>query len=68
MPNNKRQHHQTTRLGPSLSLVKPETLSLITILEAMRLNSTGCIADSMKLARALLTVGRAVENEYKAQT
>ena len=33
----------------------------------MRLNSTGGIADGMKLARALLTVGRAVENEYKAQ-
>ncbi|KAF8554653.1 DNA/RNA polymerase [Imleria badia] len=61
------QGDKTTRLGPFLSLVKPETLSLITILEVMRLNSTGGIADGMKLARALLTVGRAVENEYKAQ-
>ncbi|KAF8553695.1 DNA/RNA polymerase [Imleria badia] len=41
--------------------------SLITILKVMRLNSTGGIADGMKLARALLTVGRAVENEYKTQ-
>ena len=33
----------------------------------MRLNSTGGITDRMKLARALLTVGRAVENECKGQ-
>ncbi|KAF8421735.1 hypothetical protein L210DRAFT_3672398 [Boletus edulis BED1] len=33
----------------------------------MRLNSTGGIADGMKLAHALLTIGRTVENEYKAQ-
>ncbi|KAH0833941.1 DNA/RNA polymerase [Lanmaoa asiatica] len=63
----KQTRDKSTRLGPFLSLVKPETLSLITILEVMRLNSTGGIADGMKLARALLTVGRAVENEYKAQ-
>lgn len=70
MTNTQGQHHlgdKTPRLGPFLSLVKPETLSLITILEVMRLNSTGGISGGMKLARALLTVGRAVENEYKAQ-
>ena len=64
------QYHlgdKSTRLRPFLSLVKPEALSLITILEVMRLNSTGGITDGMKLACALLTVGRAVENEYKAQ-
>ncbi|KAG9311110.1 DNA/RNA polymerase [Chiua virens] len=63
----KQTRDKSPRLGPFLSLVNPETLSLITILEVMRLNSTGGIADGMKLARALLTVGRAVENEYKAQ-
>ncbi|KAF9239424.1 hypothetical protein BU15DRAFT_61937 [Melanogaster broomeanus] len=56
-----------THLGPFLTLVKPETLSLITILEIMRLNCSGGIIDGMKTARALLTVGRGVENEYKAQ-
>ena len=69
MAKNQSQHHlgdKSSRLGPFLSLVKPEMLSLI-ILEVMRLNSTGGIADGTKLARALLTVGRAVENEYKAQ-
>ncbi|KAG6371386.1 DNA-directed RNA polymerase N-terminal-domain-containing protein [Boletus reticuloceps] len=63
----KQTRERTTCLGPFLSLVKLETLSLITILEVMQLNSAGGIADGMKLARALLTVGRAVENEFKAQ-
>ncbi|KAG2742603.1 DNA/RNA polymerase [Suillus brevipes Sb2] len=55
------------RMGPFLSLVKPERLSLITILEIMRLQGSGGVSDGMKTARALLTVGRAVENEYKAE-
>jgi DNA-directed RNA polymerase, mitochondrial len=58
---------QRPRLGPFLSLVKPEKLSMITILEVMRLNGTGGIRTGMKTARALLTVGKAVEQEYKVQ-
>ncbi|KAG1902934.1 uncharacterized protein F5891DRAFT_1276856 [Suillus fuscotomentosus] len=59
--------NQVQRMGPFLSLVKPEKLSLITILEIMRLQGSGGVSDGMKTARALLTVGRAVENEYKAE-
>ncbi|KAG0702802.1 hypothetical protein DFH29DRAFT_982201 [Suillus ampliporus] len=55
------------RMAPFLSLVKPEKLSLITILEIMRLQGSGGVSDGMKTARALLTVGRAIENEYKAE-
>ncbi|KAI0340467.1 DNA/RNA polymerase [Trametopsis cervina] len=55
------------RLSPYLSLVKPESMSLIVILELMHLHGTGGIAEGMKTARALLAVGRAVEIEYKAQ-
>lgn len=55
------------RLGPFLSLLKPEKLSLIVILELMRLQGTGGVSEGMKTARALLTVGKAVEMEYKAQ-
>ncbi|KAL0574450.1 DNA-directed RNA polymerase [Marasmius crinis-equi] len=54
-------------LSPYLSLVNPERLSLITILEIMRLQGTGGVAEGMKTTRALITVGKAVENEYKAQ-
>lgn len=34
----------------------------------MNLQGTGGIEDGMKLTRALLSVGRAVEDEYKAET
>lgn len=54
-------------LGPFLTLVKAERLSMITILEIMRLQGSGGVSDGMKTARALISVGRAVENEYKAQ-
>jgi DNA-directed RNA polymerase, mitochondrial len=55
------------QLGPFLSLIKPEKLSLITILEIMCLQGSGGVADGMKMARGLVSVGRAVELEYKAQ-
>ncbi|OCH85018.1 DNA/RNA polymerase [Obba rivulosa] len=54
-------------LSPFLTLLKPEKLSLITILELMNLQGTGGVSDGMKTARALLGVGRAVELEHKAQ-
>ena len=56
-----------TRLGPFLSLVSPDKLSLITILELMRLQGSGGVSEGMKTARALLTIGKAVELEHKAQ-
>lgn len=55
------------RLGPFLSLVSPEKLSLITILELMRLQGSGGVSEGMKTARALLTIGKAVEMEHKAE-
>ncbi|KAI0255570.1 DNA/RNA polymerase [Lactifluus subvellereus] len=65
VPIPARKHHQP--LGPFLSLIKPEKLSLITILEIMRLQGSGGVADGMKTARGLVSVGKAVELEYKAQ-
>lgn len=55
------------RLGPFLTLLKPEKLSLITILELMSLSGSGGVSEGMKTARALLTVGKAVEMEHKAE-
>jgi DNA-directed RNA polymerase len=57
----------TALLGPLLALLKPETLSLITILEVMHMTGTGGISDGMKTARALVQIGKAVEAEYKAE-
>jgi len=65
LPSHFRKRPQL--LGPFLSLVKPEKLSLITILEIMHLQGSGGVADGMKTARGLVGVGKAIELEYKAQ-
>lgn len=54
-------------LTPYFTLVKAERLSLITILEIMRLQGSSGLSDGMKTTRALISVGKAVEMEYKAQ-
>ena len=54
-------------IAPYLSLISLEKLSLLTILEIMRLQGSGGITLGMKTTRALISVGKAVENEYKAQ-
>lgn len=61
------ERQQLQRLSPFLTLIKPEKLSLITILEIMHLHGTGGVNDGMKTARALIAVGKAVEIEYKAE-
>lgn len=53
--------------APYLTLVPPEKMCAVTILELLRLNSTGGVVDGMRTARALVAVGRAIELEYKAQ-
>jgi DNA-directed RNA polymerase len=51
-----------------LSLLPVEKLALITILEIMRMSGSGGIADGMKALRGMLSVGKAVETEYRAET
>ncbi|KDR74040.1 hypothetical protein GALMADRAFT_212223 [Galerina marginata CBS 339.88] len=63
--DGKKKPHE--RLFPYLSLVKHEQLSLLTILEIMRLQGSGGVMGGMKTTRALVAVGKAVENEHKAQ-
>ncbi|KAF7345060.1 DNA-directed RNA polymerase [Mycena venus] len=52
-------------LAPYLMLIKAEKLSMLTIIEIMRLQGTGGVTEGMKTARALISVGKAVETEYK---
>ncbi|KAH9856180.1 DNA/RNA polymerase [Lenzites betulinus] len=63
----KKKSKDEAQLTPFLKLLKPEKLSLITVLELMHLHGSGGVQDGMKTARALLAVGRAVESEYKAE-
>lgn len=53
--------------APYLVLVPPEKMCVIAILEILKLNGTGGILDGMRTARALLSVGRAFELEFRAQ-
>ncbi|CEG79438.1 Putative DNA-directed RNA polymerase [Rhizopus microsporus] len=52
--------------GPFLKLLPKETLSMVTILELLRLHNSSGISDGMKTARAIIDVGKAVEMEYNA--
>jgi DNA-directed RNA polymerase, mitochondrial len=54
-------------LGPFLSLLKPEKLSLITILEIMHQSNNSGVSEGTKTTRAILQIGKAVEIEYKAE-
>ncbi|KAJ7583777.1 hypothetical protein C8J56DRAFT_790113 [Mycena floridula] len=63
----KTTHVASAHIAPYLALVKAERLSLITILEIMRMQGSGGVAEGMKTTRALVQLGAAVELEYKAQ-
>ncbi|POY72881.1 putative DNA-directed RNA polymerase [Rhodotorula taiwanensis] len=54
-------------IEPFLRLLPTDKMALITIVELMRLCGGGGVSDGMKAARAVLTVGRAVESEYHAE-
>lgn len=51
---------------PFLSLLSVRKLALVTVLELMRLQGSGGVADGMKTARALIMIGMAVEEEHYA--
>lgn len=53
--------------GPYLSLVDPEKMCVISILELLKLNSTGGIIEGMRTARAVISVGKAIEMEFRSE-
>lgn len=53
-----------TQLLPFVQLLSSQKLAMITILELMRLQGTGGVADGMKTASALVNIGKAVEREH----
>lgn len=61
------QMKERAHYAPYLILVPPQTLCVLTIFELLKLNSTGGIVDGMRATRAVISVGRAVELEYKSQ-
>ncbi|AMD20207.1 HDL537Wp [Eremothecium sinecaudum] len=58
---------ERSQYAPYLLLLKPEKMCVITILELLALNSTGGVAGGMRTARAVLSVGKAVEMEFRSE-
>lgn len=54
-------------IEPFMRLLAPNKLALITIVEMLRLGGSGGVGDGMKATRAILHVGKAIENEYHAE-
>ncbi|CAO1634603.1 unnamed protein product [Sympodiomycopsis kandeliae] len=59
-----KRHSFEQELLPLLQLLPASKLSLLTILEIMRLQGSGGVFGGMKTARALIAIGAAVEQEY----
>ncbi|AET37737.1 DNA-directed RNA polymerase Ecym_1514 [Eremothecium cymbalariae DBVPG len=53
--------------APYLTLLNPEKMSVITILELLSLNSTGGVSEGMRTARAVMAIGKAVEMEFRSE-
>lgn len=66
--DEKKQMKDRSFYAPYLVLIPPKKLTVITILELLKLNSTGGIVDGMRTARAVISVGKAIELEYKSQS
>lgn len=62
----RKMYRESRDIFPFLAQVTPSKLALITILELLRLQHNSPILNGMKTALALVSVGKAVENEYKA--
>lgn len=59
--------NKNTDFAPYLKLVNSEKMCVITILELLKLNSTGGIMEGMRTARAVISVGKAVEMEFRSE-
>ncbi|AGO11467.1 AaceriACR224Cp [[Ashbya] aceris (nom. inval.)] len=53
--------------APYITLVNPEKMCVITILELLSLNSTGGVSEGMRTTRAVLAIGKAIEMEYRSE-
>ncbi|TXT11160.1 hypothetical protein VHUM_01911 [Vanrija humicola] len=51
-----------------LTVLPPKKMALITILEVMRMVGSGGVTDGMKTLRGVVSVGKAVETEHRAET
>ncbi|KAH3903034.1 related to DNA-directed RNA polymerase, mitochondrial [Saccharomycodes ludwigii] len=53
--------------APYMILVAPEKMTVITILDLLKLNSTGGVIEGMRTARAVISVAKSVELEFRSE-
>ncbi|CCH44839.1 DNA-directed RNA polymerase, mitochondrial [Wickerhamomyces ciferrii] len=61
------QHSERKKYAPYLRLLDPKKVTVITILEMLKNNSTGGISEGMRTARAVLSVSKALELEFRSE-
>jgi DNA-directed RNA polymerase len=61
------QHKERLKYAPFFSLLSAQKMSAITILELLKLNSTGGVNDGMRTARAVVAVSKALELEFRSE-
>lgn len=61
------QHKERLKYAPFFSLVTAEKMSAITILELLKLNSTGGVTEGMRTARSVVAVANALELEFRSE-
>lgn len=66
-PEERKVWKERATYAPFLVLIPPKKMAVVTVLELLKLNSTGGIADGMRAARAAISVGKAIELEYRSQ-
>lgn len=62
--NSKSTDQERNAYGIYMTLVRPENMCTITILELLKLHSTGGINEGMRLSRAVISVAKSIEMEY----
>lgn len=66
-PPRKTEWTERAKYAPFFSLLSSKKMTAITILEILKLNSTGGVADGMRVGRAVLAVANALELEYRSE-
>lgn len=61
------RYSEKMKYGPFLTLMKPEKIAIITILEVMKSAVTSDIARGVPVSRMVMSVSKAVELEYKSE-
>lgn len=60
------EHNERLNYAPYLALLEPKKVTSVTILELLKNNSTGGVHEGMRTARAVISVAKALELEFRS--